>query len=549
MPPRNYYLPERQLVNQSDAALVATPKVPRSKFIGSWTRKTAIDAGILYPIMVEEVLPGDHLSYEVTAYLRMATPLFPLFDNQRVDTHFFFVPARILWDNWERLMGFQENPTTDITAVEVPAVEFTEDDATVGSIYDHMGLPTEGQLAPSPQVLCVNALPFRAYNMIWNEWFRDQNLQDSVPENFADVGPDDPDDYTLLRRAKFHDYFTSALPWPQKGSAQPLIPLLGTAPIEGIGLQASGVGGPAGAFLETGGGTPTYANPQVINAAGTFPVGLVIGIDGVAVTGEPQIFADLAAASGVNVNDFRQAILLQELLERDARGGTRYIEIIKNHFGVNSPDARLQRPEYIGGGQTQLQITPIAQTAPTTGAPLGALGAAGTAAGQHRASYAATEHGYIIGLMSVRTELSYQQGVNKMWRRRDRYHYYWPTLAGLSEQAVFRGEIFATGVTADDFTVFGYQERWQEYRTRTSEVTGIMRSTAAGTLDAWHLAQEFSPAPALNGAFIEDNPPMARVLAAGALADGQQYLCDIMYKRTAIRPIPTYGMPASLTHF
>lgn len=547
MPRESYYLPERRLVNQQDAALVATPKVPRSKFVGSWTRKTAMDAGLLYPILIDEVLPGDHLTYDVTAYVRMATPLFPLFDNQRIDTHFFYVPSRILWDKWERIMGFQADPG-DVIDLNVPKVEIGEAEATIGSLYDHFGLPTEGQINPAPAFYCVQVLPMRAYNMIWNKWFRDQNLQDSVEENTTSDGPDDPDDYVLLRRNKFHDYFTSALPWPQKFES-PEIPLSGLAPVQGLGLQAAGVGGPAGAFLETGGGTPTYGNPQTINAAGTLPVGLVIGVDGLPVTGEPQIFADLSQIDGITIGDFRQAMLLQELLERDARGGTRYIEVIKNHFGVNSPDARLQRPEYIGGGSTPLMITPIAQTAPTTGAPLGALGAAGSAAGSHHASYAATEHGYIIGLLSIRTELSYQQGTHRMWFKEDRYDFYWPTLAGLSEQEIRQGELFRTANTTLDFATFGYQERWQEYRTRYSEVCGIMRSYATGTLDAWHLAQEFSPAPALNSGFIEDDPPMDRVLAAGSLAVGQQYLADILYKRTAIRPIPTYGIPASLTHF
>lgn len=553
MPARDYYLPGRKLVNQSDAALVATPRVPRSKFIGTWTRKTAFDAGLLYPIMVDEVLPGDHLTYDVTAYVRMSTPLFPLFDNQRIDTHFFFVPARILWEHWEQFLGAQRDPSTVIDSEELPEIVYTEADAAVGSIYDHMGLPVEGQVGVGENI-CINALPFRAYNMIYNEWFRDQNLIDSVSSNF-EAGPDAPSDYTLLRRAKFHDYFTSSLPWPQKFTA-PTIPLGGLAPVMGIGFLGQGAGLGPTAVNETPNsvaptGVRTYNNPQFFDTENqnTTPNALLWYMDGAPTTGLPQIFADLADASGVTISDFRQAMLIQELLERDARGGTRYIEVIKNHFGVTSLDARLQRPEYIGGGQTPLQITPIAQTAPTLDAPLGALGAAGTAAGQHHASYAATEHGYIIGLLSIRSELSYQQGIHRMWRRKSRFDFYWPTLAGLSEQAVLRGEIFGGQGLPEDAAVWGYQERWQEYRTRQSEVTGIMRSTAAGTLDAWHLAQNFSVAPALNQAFIEDDPPMDRVLAAGVLAQGQQYLADIMYRRTAIRPIPTYGIPASLTHF
>ena len=549
MPARDYYLPQRRLVNQADAALVATPHVPRSKFIGSWTRKTAFDAGLLIPILVDEILPGDHMTYDVSAYVRMATPLFPIFDAQRIDTHFFFVPNRIVWVNWEKFMGAQEDPGDALPAT-IPSFEFDDTQATIGSIFDHFGLPTVGQLAVPPQHAAANALPFRGYNLIFNEWFKDQNLQNNAEEWLGD-GPDDPDDYTILRRNKFHDYFTSALPWPQKFTA-PSIALGGLAPIRGIGFLGQGTGLNVNVDETARGAATNYPNAQFFDTENqnTTPNGLLWYMDGAPVTGFPQIFADLSQATGTTINDFREAMLVQELLERDARGGTRYIESIKNHFGVQSLDARLQRPEYIGGGSTPLNITPIAQTAPTASAPLGALGAAGSAAGQHRATYAATEHGYIIGLMSIRTELSYQQGMPRtFYAGRTRYDFYWPTLAGLGEQAIRQDEIFSTGVEADDAIIFGYQERWQEYRTRQNEVTGLMRSYATGGLGEWHLAQEFSPAPTLNEAFIQDNPPMDRILAAGALAAGQQYLADIQFRRTAIRPIPTFGIPASLTRF
>lgn len=540
MPKNNYYLPTRRLVSQDEHAITEDATVPRSRFQGSWTRKTAFDAGLLIPFMVDEILPGDHMTYDVTAYVRMSTPLFPMFDNQRIDTFFFYVPCRLLWANWAKFMGEQKNPTDSIAFI-VPTVGLTSANSLLGSIYDHFGLPTVGQLTAG-QAIDVNALPLRAYNLIRDEWFRDQNLQPSAIEN-TDDGPDNATDYAIASRAKAHDYFTSALPWAQKFTA-PTFPLQGTAPIIGFGTTSQVGTVQAGTLAFETEKALGQAYPWYQLDAGQFMMRMTAAADA-----RPMIYADLSLATGVALNTFRQAFMVQALLERDARGGTRYVELIRSHFRVTNPDFRLQRPEYIGGGQTPLTLTPIAQTAPTTGVPLGALGAAGTAIGSHRASYAATEHGYIIGLINVRTELSYQQGLHKMWTRATRFDFYWPALAQLGEQAILRQELYVTGVDADDTTVFGYQERWHEYRTRYSEVTGIMRSTATGTLDAWHLAQRFTAPPLLNHDFIADSPPMARILAAGSLAVNQQYLADIMINRTAVRPIPTFGTPAILGRF
>lgn len=541
---KGYDLPTRQLASQDDAAIIEKANIPRSKFSGSWTRKTAFNAGDLVPIMVEEVMPGDHLRYNVTAYVRMATPLFPLFDNQRIDTFFFFVPCRILWENWERFMGSQDTPASSINFT-VPYIQTGQE--VVGSIFDHMGLPVAGQITPGENIRS-NAMPFRAYNKIWNDWFRDQNIQDKLVEDISN-GPD-VTAYALQKRAKAHDYFTTALPWPQKFTA-PSIPLSGTAPILGLGKADQTQGGAAAVTAyETGGGSALYTlAAQLWDPAATDQTYMeMTGPDG---SGNyyPAVYADLSQASGVAINTLRQAWLVQSLLERDARGGTRYVETIRAQYGVTPPDFRLQRPEYIGGGSTPLNITPIAQTAPTTGVPLGALGAAGTAAGSHVASYAATEHGYIIGLINVRTELSYQQGRRRLWARQTRYDFPYPILAGLGEQAVYRDEIYCTGVDADDGTVFGYQERYHEMRTHYSEVTGIMRSTAAGTIDAWHLSQKFTAPPTLSATFIKDDPPMTRVLAAGSSANGQQYLADILYNAVMVRPLPMFGTPVSLGRF
>lgn len=528
--------PSRRLVSQDDAAMIARPDVPRSKFSGSFSIKLTFDAGLLIPFHVEEVYPGDHFRFNFTPFVRTSTPIFPIMDSQRVDIHCFAVPNRLVWTDFVKMMGEQASPGDSI-AFSVPQVTSTGNGFAVGSVMDYMGLPTIGQ--PTAQ-LSVNALPIRAYRLIYHQWYRDENLINGTYPNVASTNNTEAQYGVLFRRAKSHDYFTSLLPWPQKFVA-PVI----ASPVVGLGVDQmepnTGVTIP---IKETPSPTTLGTGLRSYTRAFDSSVDRFL-IEADQATDLPMVFAQM------DVNTFRSAMQVQVFLERMARGGTRYTEITENIFGVRNPDARLQRAEYIGGGSTPLQFTPIAQTAPTTsGSALGVgqLGAAGTAVGGVNASYAATEHGFIICIMSVKSELSYSQGIHRMWDRRTLYDYYNPAFVGLGEQAVKRREIYALGTVSDD-AVFGYQERWHELRTHYSGLRGLFRPYVAGNIDEWHLSQNFNPAPTLGQTFIEDSPPMSRVLAAGTAANGMQYLADVHVRCEMVRPLTTFGTPVGLGRF
>ncbi|WNK14941.1 MAG: major capsid protein [Microvirus sp.] len=544
---------KNQSVSTHQFAMVPKAEIPRSQFNREFTHKTTFDAGYLVPIYVDEVLPGDTFNLRSTMFARMSTPIFPIMDNLHLDSFFFFVPNRLLWDNWKKFMGEQNNPADSISFT-IPQQVSPAGGYAAGSLQDYMGLPTSGQVGGGNTVT-HSALWLRAYNLIYNTWFRDENLQNSVTVDTGD-GPDTVGNYTLLRRGKRHDYFTSCLPWTQKGTSVSL-PLGTSAPVVGSVVSTGSaftMRGSSGALTQLNiaagaGSSPTTAGATT---AGALNWGAAEAT-GNGLKLNTGIYADLSAATAATINQLRQSFQIQRLLERDARGGTRYTEIVRAHFGVVSPDARLQRPEYLGGGSTPININPIAQTSGTsasgTTTPLATLSAFGTALAHNNGFSASfTEHGVIIGLVSIRADLTYQQGIHKMWNRSTRYDFYFPAFANLGEQAVLNKEIYCDG-SANDANVFGYQERWAEYRYKPSQITGQFRSTYSTPLDGWHLAQKFTALPTLNTTFIQDTPPLSRVLAVGAGANGQQFIFDSFFSNKVARPMPMYSVPGMIDHF
>ena len=523
-----------KLSGRGNSPFAAVPKadIQRSTFDRSHAYKTTFDAGLLIPIYMDEALPGDTFTLKLNAFARLATPLKPLMDNLHMETFFFAVPNRLVWFNWEKFNGAQDDPadTTDFT---VPQVTFGVGEPLSGSLSDYMGIPCP-LLAGSPS--SVSAFWHRSYNLIYNEWFRDQNLIDSAPDNTSDVG--DPDtEFPIQRRGKRHDYFTSCLPWPQKS--------LGATSSVGIPVASTGE---SIRFADIS--TPSTNLTLVADATGVDANAILSGTSG-STTGIGFRDGDPTRTGlEVLVNQLRQSVQIQKLLERDARGGTRYTEIIKAHFGVTSPDSRLQRPEYLGGGYAPVVLNPVAQTSggidvadDTPQANLAAIGTASVTGGFHKSF---TEHCTILGLVCVRADQTYQFGLDRMWSRETRFDFFWPALAQIGEQAVLDKEINSIQTTPED--VFGYQERYSEYRYKNSMVTSLFRSNpnVGTTLDVWHLAQDYTGDIELNQDFIEENPPIARVIA---VPTEPHFLYDSFISLKCARPMPVFGTPGFVDHF
>lgn len=536
----------------------------RTKFDRSHVYKTTFDAGKLIPVFVDEVLPGDTTRMSVNYFARLATPIKPIMDNIYLDWFFFFVPNRLVWEHWQNFCFEQEDPD-DSTDYVIPTIysHTSEKDLLIGSLWDYFGLP----INTTNNITGINALPFRGVYLIWNEWFRDENLQKSVKIQKGDANEvldfsrtsDQPSwlfgtDGNLIAghacppRGKRHDYFTSALPWTQKGPGVS-IGLAGTAPVQGE-FSISG--------FKTGvvSAEDTSNNLQALAVDGKN--GRISGYttisswptNNVTVNGLTQsgLIANLDESSIFTINSLRTAFQMQKFYERLARGGSRYTEVLRSFFGVVSPDARLQRPEFLGSFTKMINVNPIAQTSATDDtSPQGNLSAYGvTAAKFHGFTKSFVEHGYVFGFVCARADLTYQQGINKMWLRSTVYDFYWPTFAHLGEQAIELREIYAQGSEADT-TVFGYQERYAEYRYKPSQITGKFRSSVTGgNLDVWHLSQFFKNAPTLNEEFIVENPPIERIIA---VPSEPEFLLDIGFRYTTVRPMPMFGTPGLVDHF
>lgn len=512
-------------------------EIPRSSFDRSHKHLTTFDADLLVPILVDDIVPGDSYSVNCQFFARLTSPtVLPLMDNLWLDTFFFFVPYRIIWDNFPKFHGAQDDPSDSI-AFTIPKLGAVSTPAA-GDLADYMGFP----LSVDPANTDVSALPFRAYRKIWNDWFRDQNLQDSK-SNPTDDGPDDNTESGWrdepLKRGKRHDYFTSCLPSPQKGNAV-------TASFTGEGIIATDAATAAHISVYS---SSNSAYRQMDSDAATVDVSASAGSS----SQELYLDADHTDSTlGININDLRLAVQTQRLLERDARSGTRYPEMVLAHYGVTVPDFRVQRPEFLGGGSTPMNITSVAQTTyqgtQTVEDAKGALSGIGTVSGQHGFTASFVEHGVLIGLANVRADITYSQGIERYWSKQTRYDFYYPVLAQIGEQAVLNKEIYYSDVPATDDGTFGYQERYGEMRYKQSTLSGLMRVDTASNLDEFHLSEDFASLPTLGDTFIQANTasPLDRAIS---VPTQPHFVADFHFKMKCARPMPLFGVPGNLDRF
>ncbi len=519
-PPTNRFAEEPQV------------RIGRSQLDRSHGLKTAFDASYLVPILVDEVLPGDTFTMSLNGFARIFSPLdAPVMDNIELETFFFYVPSRLLWASWAWFNGEHDAAGAQDTSYTIPvltgagAITHNTALATGYALGAYMGLP-QGLV---PNTTEVSALPFRAYAKIYNEWFRDQNLIGEVTEHMSDAGGD-IGGYVIYKSAKKHDYFTSCLPYLQKGVAAEILGGFTTFDVETLAVEGNTI------TVDSGSGERDLDSgaAQVDIAAGN--------------TGSP-LFVDLTSIAAIDINQLRESVAIQRLLEKDARGGTRYVELIKTHFGVTSPDFRLQRSEYLGGGKAFINVSAVANTRGVDAADSisgndehqGELRGVGTGViSGHGWAKSFTEHGWVIGLVRARGDITYFQGLERFWSRSTRYDFYIPALANLGEQTVLNKEIFVQNAGADD-NAFGYQERWSEYRYKPSRITGVLNPDAAASLSFWHLAEDFAALPTLNQTFIEDQTPMARIQA---VATARDFILDLWFNYKCARPIPVHSIPS-----